>query len=361
MNNILRLLSRINRVVWVVIILLIILRIFLPVGIKYTINWYLENKIEAYQGRIADFDLTLYRGAYQIQDLKIWKRGQNPEPPFVEVGQIDLSLAWRALFKGELLGDLSIDAFKFSFVDSTSDKKKQYGSEEKNWNEVLSALVPIKIESLRVANSEVRFLNKDYKVPVDILVDRIFIDATNLRNTDNKNILLPSTATVKGRLQKDADFLVKGRINALRSPPAFSMDAQLNTFKLASMNNFFLVYGPFSFARGTLSLFSEVATHDGKIKGYVKPFLEDIKMNAPSERFISFKHRFAEFLLGASNLLLRNNVKDAATKVEFEGDLTSPNVDAWGAFWSSLRNAFVEPLDAKIENSIDIKSVPKKN
>lgn len=361
MNTGLLYLKRINRTVWAILILLIVIRIFLPGVLKYTINWYLENKIETYQGHIDDFDLTLYRGAYQIQDLKIWKRGGDSEKAFVQVDELDLSLAWRALFKGQLLGDLTIDGLKLNFVDSESKKKKQFGNEEKSWNEVLSKLVPIRIESLRVQNSEVHFRNNDYKVPVDVMVDRIFVDATNLRNTDNKNVLLPSTASIKGRLQKDADFLVKGQLNLLRNPPAFSIDAQLNTFNLANLNDFFLVYGPFSFARGTLSIYSEIATHDAKIKGYVKPFFENLKMSSPGERYISFRHGLNEFLLGASNLVLRNSDKDTATKLEFEGDLNKPAVDKWGAFWISLKNAFVRPLKAAIEGSINIKSVPKKD
>ncbi|WP_413290705.1 DUF748 domain-containing protein [Bdellovibrio sp. HCB337] len=360
MERILSSLKRTHKIVIALIVLLIVVRIFLPIGIKHAINWYLGNKIVSYQGAIADFDLHLYRGAYEILGLKLWKRNSDRETPLVDAKRIDLSLAWRALWRRKLLGDLKIDRLRLTFIDSESNNKKQFGTDEKNWNAILKKLLPIEIESLKITNSEVHFLNRDYKVPVDIYVDRIQVDAANLRNTDQKDVLLPSTATIKGRLQADAPFSLKAQFNILKDPLAFNIDAQMKDFNLKKMNNFFLVYGPFTFATGTFSLFSEVATNKGLVVGYAKPFFENVKMIANNESFISTKHAIAEFLLGFGNLILRNPSKDTATRIEFQGALTSPEINKWEAFWLSLRNAFGSPLQKKIEDDVDIKSLPKR-
>jgi len=134
----------------------------------------------------------------------------------------------------------------------------------------------------------------------------------------------------------------------------------MNAFNLKKLNDFFIVYGPFTFTQGKLSLFSEVATREGKIKGYVKPFFKDVKMIANQERFVSAKHGIFEILMGLTNIILRNPGPDAtATKLEFEGAIKSPDVNVWGAVWASLKNAFGTAIEPKIENNIDIKSVPK--
>jgi hypothetical protein len=360
MTKIISSLNRINRIVLAVILLLIIVRIFLPSIIKTGLNWYLGNKIVSYEGHIDDFDLTLYRGAYQVQGLDLWKKGLDKKSALVHADEIDLSLAWRALLRGQLLGDLTIDGLKLNFIDSESRKKKQFGGEEKNWNQVLKKVIPVSIESLKIRHSEVHFVNRDYRVPVDIYADQLSLDATNLRNTDRKDILLPSQASLEGRIQKDAKFKVKGQINLLRDPMAFNMDGEMNQFNLQKLNNFFIVYGPFTFTQGSLSLFSEVATREGMIKGYVKPFFKDVKMIANQERFVSAKHGLFEILLGTANIILKNPGPDAtATKLEFEGSLKSPDVNAWGAVLASLKNAFGTPLEPKVEGNINIKSVPK--
>lgn len=329
-------------------------------GIKYAINWYLGNKIVAYEGHIADFDLHLYRGAYEVQGFQLWKRNSDHETPLIEVGSVDLSLAWRALWHRQILVDVAMDRLKVNFIDSESPNKRQFGNEEKNWKAILSKFMPIKIDSLKVTNSEVHFLNRDYRVPVDVYMDRLQVDASNIRNTSQKDAILPSTATVKGRLQNDAPFIVKAQFNLMKDPIAFNIDAQMKDFNLKKMNSLFLVYGPFTFTTGTFSLFSEAASNKGLVVGYAKPFFENVKMVANNETFISTKHALYEFLLGFGNLILRNPSKDTATKIEFQGALTSPEIDKWDAFWLSLKNAFGTPLQKGIEDDVGIKNLPKK-
>jgi hypothetical protein len=348
-----------NRVFLVILVVLIGIRWVLPYGIRTGMNYYLANKIEAYQGHINDFDLSLYRGAYQIQGMKLWKKGTSPYKPLLEAKEIDLSIAWRALFKGKFLGDLTIEGLKVYITDSEKPEKKQIGTEEKNWKTVAGDLFPIEMESVRLMDSEIHFVNNDYRIPVDVMLDQIMLSAYNLKNTDNKKELLPSSATLTARLQSNANLVAKAKFNALREPVAFDMNAEMKKFDLVSLNKFFLVYGPFSFARGTLSLFSEVAAKDGQIKGYVKPFFENAKMVASHEHFMSFRHGLNDFVIGTANLILRNNDKEAASKVEFAGAMKKPDVDIWGAVWTALKNGFGSPVPEKIDNEIDINSVGK--
>lgn len=360
MRKIVNYVLNMNKFLLAIILLLIAIRIVLPYAILHGMNYYLANKIESYQGHVADFDLSLYRGAYQVQGMKLWKKGTSPYKPLIDVGEIDLSVAWRALFKGEFLGDLRVEALKVYITDSEKAEKKQTGAEEKDWKKVLADLFPIDFESVRIADSEVHFVNNDYRIPVDVMVDQIMLSANNLKNTDDKKEILPSSATLTARLQKNANLVAKGKFNVLRDPLAFDMNAEMKDFDLTTLNKFFLVYGPFSFARGKFSLYSEVAVKDGQIKGYAKPFFENAKMVASQEHFMSFRHGLNEFVIGTANLILRDHEKDAATKVEFAGAMKKPDINIWGAVWTALKNGFGKPVPEKLDNEIDINSVGKK-
>ena len=359
MKKFLRELSLTGKILLGLVVILVVIRIFIPYGVKRGLNYYLGNKIEAYEGHIADFDLSLWRGAYQIEGLRLWKKGTNPDVPLVFAQEIDLSLAWRALLKGELLGDLKTHQLNLKFIDSASAKKKQIGTEEKGWNEVLQKLIPINIESAKCTDCQVHFVNRDFKAPIDVVADQLELSAFNLRNIDSKKETLPSSLRLTGRLQGDSNFRFTGKFNALADPMAFSLDADMKEFTLEKLNPFMLVYGPFTFARGKLSLYAETATKDGKIKGYVKPFLDDVKMVKNEEQFISLKHGVFEFVLGATNLIFRSTDKEVATKIEFEGPLKSPDVNIWGAIKTAFKNGFGQPLDKGVEHSIGIKDVPK--
>jgi hypothetical protein len=360
MKNFLRRLSTTNKVLLAIVLILVGIRILIPYAVKHTLNWYLDNEMESYKGHIADFDLSLYRGAYQIEGLRLWKKGTNPEVPLVYAGELDVSLAWRALLRKEILADLRATDLQLNFVDSASKDKKQTGAEEGNWNDVLMKLIPIDVESLKISDGQIHFLNKDFKAPIDVFADDVRLSAFNLRNIDNKNEVLPSTLRLTARLQKDAELKLTGKFNAMSNPPAFKLDAEMKEFDLQKLNALLLVYGPFTFARGKLTLYAESAAIKGQIKGYVKPFLENIKMVGNQEQFVSFKHGLYEFLIGASNLLLRDDVRNVATKVEFQGDMKSPDIQVGSAVWTALKNAFGTPVKPGVEQSIGIKDVPTK-
>ncbi|MFS4461007.1 DUF748 domain-containing protein [Bdellovibrio sp. HCB2-146] len=340
------------------ILFLILLRIFLPVGAKYGINWYLDNKLKNYQGHIEDFDLALYRGAYQVEGLKIWKRTSSAKNPFLSVKQIDLSLAWRALFSGKLLGDLSIDEMKLVMLDSDKKDKKEFGEGE-DWKTMAGKIVPIELESLQIRNSEVHMMNRDFKVPIDVVLDKVMLEASNIKNTNDSKELLPSTVSATARFQKSAALKAKARMNLISKIPAFEAKAQLEKLDITKLNQFFKAYGPFTFTSGRFSVYTEVSTKNNRVVGYVKPFFENLDVISENENFGSPKRFFNEVGLAMGNLLIRNRKeKTVATKIEFVGAAMSPDVDKWGAFWSSLRNGFVEALKRSLENTISIKDVP---
>lgn len=358
MQNPLSSLNRISKTLWIALLVVVVIRLLLPTAFKYSLNWFLDNKMENYQGHIEDFDLTLWRGAYQIQDLRIWKKGTDRSAPLLKVGEIDLSLAWRALWRKELLGDLIIRRMELAFRDSESAKKKQLGTDESTWQEVAGKLVPISIESLVIEDSSLHFINTDTLAIVDVYIDGIAGHARNLRNIDDNKELLPSPVEITGKLYSRTPFTIQGRVNLLKKTPLFDIQADLKKFPLKTMNPLFLVYGPFTFESGDFTFYSEVATNEKKIKGYFKPFVENLKLTSPHEKYISFQQALNEFLLGGSNLIFRNSEKTAATRVDFEGDLDKPGVHTWRAIWLSLKHAFGEPLRAAIDRSISIKEVP---
>jgi Uncharacterized protein involved in outer membrane biogenesis len=360
MEKLVRYLKRTKKTVIVVILILVVIRIFLPVGIKYGINWYLDKKLDTYQGRIEDFDLALYRGAYQIEGLKIWKKEVGEDLPLIYVKRIDLSLAWRALFKGHLLGDLDIQEPVIALVDSKEKEKKQTGVGE-DWKAIVGRLIPIEIESLTIDNGEVKMVNRDFKVPLEILVDQIDVKANNIRNTESKKATLPSDVIASARLQKDATAHLKGKMDAVSKIPAFDLSFTLEKLDLTKFNKVLITYVPFTFTSGRFSMYSEIATKNNQVIGYVKPFLEDADIIDAKESFISGKHVLIEIGVAVTNLVVRDfKQKNAATKIEFKGNVKDPEIDKWGAFWTAIKNGFGDALKERLDNSISIKDVPKK-
>lgn len=347
-----------------IVLILIVIRVALPIAGKYAVNWYLKDMILPYTGHIEDFDLSLYRGAYQFEGFVIEKyreENQKKLDPLIKAQYIDVSLAWRALFKGRLLGDLVIDSAEITFLDGAKGKTQSGLEGELNWKDVFVTLVPIAIEDLKIHNTTVAFKNNDLKEPVNVYISDIELDASNINNSERKNQAIFSKLDLKAKLQGQAPLIVQGSFDILAKIPAYDLALTVKEFDLPQINKLLFAYGPVTFTKGSVSVYSEMATQQTRVDGYVKVFFKQLDVVAPAEVFDSFKHLFYEVLTALGNLLLRSSEKkEVAFRVPIEGPITELSVSAKDAFFSALKNAFKEDkLQEGLEKSISLKDVKK--
>src|SRR6185503_1507625 len=90
-------------ILFTIIVALIIFRLFLPVIVKNYVNKVL-NRIPGYHGWVDDIDISLYRGAYVINGLHLYKNGNKK--PMLDFPKTDISIEWRALFHGKIVSEI---------------------------------------------------------------------------------------------------------------------------------------------------------------------------------------------------------------------------------------------------------------
>ncbi|MBX2994414.1 MAG: DUF748 domain-containing protein [Bdellovibrionaceae bacterium] len=337
-----RRLSKTTIFIGAVIVLLIAARAALPVFIKNKINWFLANKMDSYTGHIEDFDLSLWRGAYQIQGLVIEKKKSNNERPILTLREADLSVSWRALFQGKILADAIFYDPVVVFADSKDESKKQVGAEDKNWDEVFNQLIPFNIESVRVVNGRIEFENRDsLKAPVHLWLSNVELDIRNIRNTSRDAEDLYANLTLTSTVQDSAKLWARGHFNLAKS---FDVDAKLERVNLALFNPLFKAYGPFDVEKGSLTIDAELANNGKNLKGYVKPIIKDLNVIELKERYEKAEQTGTEIVVGVGLYLLKNSKsRSAGTVLEIKGSLADPQLDYWGAIWTAVKNSVGEP------------------
>lgn len=346
----------IPRWVWIIFLVLIAIRAVLPVvGLK-SINWALQNKLGAYHGHLNDFDLALYRGAYQLQGLIIEKKNSNL-PPLIDIGEVDLSIAWRHLFTGEVHGDIEIDRAIVKLFDGSTAEKKQLGNDETKWRDLLDVIAPITIESLEVHNSSIFFANSDITKGVPIEMGKIEFSVADLRSRAEQSL---SPFNGSAILQGHAKVKVDGTLDALAKKPRFDVDVAIVDFRPKNVNPIMLHYVPLDLTKGLVSVYSEIAMSRGEMVGYAKVFLKDIDVVAPDQRLKNVKHTFVEIGGAFANWFLRNNDDDTvAALIPFNRKSGKFDIDTSEAFWSSIKNKRDE-LKREIDNSISLKNLENK-
>jgi hypothetical protein len=341
----------------IVLVFLIAVRLALPYIVLHFANKTLAN-MKGYYGRIADIDLALIRGAYKINDVYLNKVDSttNKQTPFFKADVIDLSVEWKALFHGSLVGELVFENPTMIFTKEKVEPKT-IRNDSTDFKELKDDFMPLQINRFEVNNGSIRYQDHTSKPAVDIALTNAYILAQNLRNSYDSTILLPAriraSATVYGGT---VDFNLK--LNPLAKKSTFDMNMELKNTNLVELNEFFQAYAKIDVNKGTFGMYAEAAAKQGRFTGYVKPVIKDLDVLGKEDRDDNIFRKLWEGFAGTVGQVFKNQSKDqVATKIPFEGDLDNPNTNVWLAIANILQNAFIQAIQPSIDHEINIASV----
>ncbi len=339
-----------------IVALIIIVRIILPYVVLHYANKTLAA-MQGYFGHVNDIDLSIYRGAYIIKDFYIDKVDSTSQlrVPFISSQTIDLSVEWKSLFQGRLVGELE---FKNPVLRFTKDKAEPAAIQKdtNDFRKVLKTFMPLKINRFEIFNGTIQYIDSSSKPIVNISMTNTYILAQNLSSVQDTS-LLPATVVASADIYK-GELVFNMKMDPLADKPTFDMNADLKNTNLPELNDFFKAYANVDMNRGTFSLYTEMAAKNGKFIGYVKPLIKDLDVVGPQDRHDSFLNKIWEAIVGTAGVILKNQKKEqVATKVPIEGEFGKTTVSTWYAIIELLRNAFVQAINPSIDFQINIASV----
>lgn len=339
--------------VLIVVLVLAAIRIALPYTIKALINQRLE-KIPEYAGRVEDIDLSVWRGAYQLEGVEIVKTNGQTREPFFKAGQIDFSLAWRDLFRGRFVGDFALEDGELIIVNGTTEESSQKEVVDKRWQAVVEDIFPIEITRLDITDSRVRFIDNDADPKVDIELDGLQVVAKGLRNRPSeKRGPLPAELELTAKTIGNGDLRVFGGLDLLAEQPRFKLNFELINVDLKALNDFLLAYGNVDVSRGEFQLFLEVAAAGGKYEGYIKPFFDDLDFKNVEDKSKPVRQRLWEKVVSGLSKLLKNKSRDqVATRIPFSGEFGETDVGVLATIGNLIRHGFGRALSERLEGGI---------
>ena len=342
---------------------LILFRLFLPQIVLNYVNHEL-SELEGYSGSVEDIDLALYRGAYVAEGLDIRKRLVEPNHvldtiPFFYCGKVDLSLEWSALFRGRLVGEIVLQDARLNFVKDFVEQG-EVEDDSSDFRRLLKTFMPLEINRFETIGGELNYLDPFSDPPVNLKMDSLHILALNLSNVRHRDKLLPSGILAESNVY-GGKFSLEVGLDALATTPTFDLNAELTTVDIRNLNDFFRAYGHFDAEEGKLSLYTEMAAREGRIEGYVKPLVTQLRVaNWKEDRNKPLQFLW-ESMIGLGAELFQNQPKDQlGTRVEVEGRANQPHMGIMSLVMYTLRNAFVSALRPAIEGSIDINTPNEK-
>jgi hypothetical protein len=336
---------------------LICIRIILPYVILHFANKNLAS-IPGYYGHIEDIDLALIRGAYRIDSIYLNKLDTitNKQTKFFSASAIDLSIEWRALFHGSIVGELIFEQPNLRFTREKVEPK-DVEKDSSDFKDLKEDFMPLQVNRFEILNGDVRYLDETSNPKVDIWMTNMHAVATNLRNSYDSSKLLPAKVIARADVY-EGEFTFSLNINPLATQPTFDLNAELKNTNLVLLNDFFKAYAKIDVNKGKFGMYTEVAAKEGGFKGYVKPIIKDLDVVGHEDRQDNIFRKMWEGLVGLVGEVFKNQPKDqVATKIPFEGRLDNPDTDIWVTIVNVLQNAFIQAIQPSIDSEINIASV----
>lgn len=345
------------KIVIIVVAVLVVIRLVLPYVVLHYANKTLAN-MDGYYGHIEDIDLAIIRGAYKIDSIYLNKVDSitNKQTQFLSASLVDLSVEWKALLHGSIVGEL---VFEKPMVRFTKDKvePKQVSKDTAQFDKLLDDFMPLQVNRVEVNGGNVQYVDETSKPKVDIHLTDLNVLALNLRNSYDSSALLPAKVTAFGKIY-EGTLSVNMKLNPLAKSPTFDMNAEIKKTNLVLLNDFFQAYAKIDVNKGDFGMYTEAAAKNGRFKGYVKPLIRDLDVLGKEDRDDNVFRKVWEGLAGFAGEVFENQPKDqVATKIPFEGRLDNPETNIWTTVINVLENAFVQAIQPSIDNEINIATV----
>ncbi|HEY3861448.1 MAG TPA: DUF748 domain-containing protein [Verrucomicrobiae bacterium] len=350
-------------VYWTAIIVAAVLiagRLIMPVEVQRYVNGQL-NRSKDYGGRIGNVHIQLWRGQYRIDNTAIFQRNGEVHTPLFNADQIFLSVEWKELFHGSVVGQVSLERPRLNFAVTPTGQEAQNGKGE-DWGQMLESLFPFKLNRLQINDGEIHFQNEHSTPPVDIYVSKCSVTATNLTNSRQVHNELPAGITAHGTSLGGGNFDFHVQLNPMAAQPTFQVTAQITNVNLPALNDFLKAYGKFDVASGEFAFFTSIASKDGNFDGYGKVFFEKLKVFAwDKERKKNILEIFWQAVVGTVTTALKNQPHDyLAARFPISGAYGKEKIGVWPAIVSLLRNAFIKALVPKLDTPVTLRAFEDK-
>lgn len=347
---------------WVVLLVILgmlaLFFIMLPSIVTRYVNKVLAD-IPGYRGSISDVDMHLYRGAYKIHGLKIFKIEGNKEIPFVDIQSTDLSIEWDALFEGSVAGEIKFEKPVLNFISAQGESGEagEQSGEEVDWTEPIKELLPVQINKLEILNGSIVFYDFSTDPKVDLRLGSLNLVATNLNNAEKNEERLPSSVTATARTIGNGELSLGMKMNVLKQIPDVDMNMKLENVNMPALNDFFEAYAKVDIEKGNFNLYTEIVIRDARLTGYVKPIAEDVQVVDLKEDKNKPVKALWETLVSAVGQIFENQPRgQVATRVPLHGDFNNVKTSIWPTVWNIFRNAFFEAFTKNTDNSVEFNS-----
>jgi hypothetical protein len=207
----------------------------------------------------------------------------------------------------------------------------------------------LQVDHLRLTQCQFGFVNEKVAPPY-----RLFISDGSLALENLSNQAAQGRTEFKGRgaFMGRGRMVVSGAVGSTEAPVDFAVQLHLDDAHLPDLNDFLLASAGVDVAEGQLSVYAELTVRKGRLDGYFKPLIKDLKVyDRRKDQGKPFGRRVEMHVLQALAGFFKNRrTRAVATVTHLSGPISGPKVGEWEAIrklignglFSAIRPGFLE-------------------
>jgi Domain of Unknown Function (DUF748) len=324
-----------------------------PYWTRDYINKGLSN-LPDYTGRVESVRIHPLTASIDVYDFHVDKKGGDIPVHFFYSPRWNVSLQWSQLLRGVTRASVLIFDPKVNLVNGPSSGQSQEGISGV-WIDAIKAIIPWRVNQLRISNGDVHFLDFHADPKVDLELSKLNVAAENMSNSKKLKVPLPATVKITANPLLTGAFEMDMAINFDEKYATFTQTFRMEHVPAVGANSALQNYLKVRVKSGQIGLYSELTGDKGVYHGYVKPFFADLEFEPkPSDQ-----GNLGAVWSGVLNTVkgvFENDNHEIATETPISGRVDDPKIDTWRAIGGVLWNAFIESLKPGFDPT---KSPPK--
>jgi len=333
----------------VLLAIIVVIRLILdPIAAHYTRK--ALNDSDTMRGDFDRLHITVLPPGYEIHRLKIDERvDRGWKHPLFYAERVKAGVDLGMLFHAQLLARARIDDPKIIYTErAKTEKKTTTGAPD--LVPTLRKVLPARVDRIEVRNGEILFRDLVDKGQPELWVHKIEVAVEDLATRRKLTGGEPATVSASAELGRSGQATMFVSANPFARPLAFAGRAEVRGWRIAELYDLVEPQTKLQPTKGTLDVFVEFKSRDGRITGGVKPMLKNAEVKAAEP---GIGTRLKAWLADEALHIFSDRVPGrnaVATVIPIEGRLDQPDIQLWPTIMGVVRNAFVEGVSSSFEN-----------
>jgi hypothetical protein len=201
----------------------------------------------------------------------------------------------------------------------------------------------LQVDTLKLTNSRIGFVNEATAPSYHLFLSDMNLELKNLSNHADQT---RSEFHANGTFMGSGVTVVSGSARSTAGPADFDVRLKLDNARLPDLNGFLMAHAGIDVADGLFSVYTEITVKEGKVDGYIKPLIRNLKIyEKRKDKDKSFGKRMEmHFLQFLANLFKNRSTQEVVTEFRISGSTGDPKAGEWGAIGKLIGNGFSQAI-----------------